>query len=128
MVCAPDPDSLDFTKSVSKLLLLLYGERHDRLRDDHSLINPTVNVWLTERVESGLSPDTGGEQFQNQIYLYNVHNPRSDVEWARKVIASFALPENSSKGVITIEGRMVERLHLAMAERLVAIVEAISHA
>ena len=52
----------------------------------------------------------------------------SDVEWARKVIVSFALPENSSKGVITIEGRMVERLHLAMAERLVAIVEAISHA
>jgi citrate lyase subunit beta / citryl-CoA lyase len=51
-----------------------------------------------------------------------------DVEWAEKIIASFALPENSSKGVITVEGRMVERLHLTMAERLVAIVEAISHA
>jgi citrate lyase subunit beta/citryl-CoA lyase len=53
-------------------------------------------------------------------------NP-SDVEWAHKVIASYSLPENTSKGVITIEGRMVERLHRAMAERLVEIVGAISH-
>lgn len=49
-----------------------------------------------------------------------------EVEWARKVIAAFALPENARKGVITVEGRMVERLHLAMAERLVTIAEAIA--
>ena len=49
------------------------------------------------------------------------------MEWAHKVIASYSLPENTSKGVITIEGRMVERLHRAMAERLVEIVGAISH-
>ena len=42
--------------------------------------------------------------------------------------AGFALPENALKGVITIEGRMVERLHLAMAERTAAIAEAIAHA
>jgi citrate lyase subunit beta/citryl-CoA lyase len=52
----------------------------------------------------------------------------ADVAWAHRIIASYALPENAGKGVITIEGRMVERLHLSMAERLVALVEAISHA
>ncbi len=51
-----------------------------------------------------------------------------EVAWAAKIIASFALPENALKGVITIEGRMVERLHLAMAERTAAIAEAIVHA
>jgi citrate lyase subunit beta/citryl-CoA lyase len=49
-----------------------------------------------------------------------------EVSWSRKVIGAFALPEHKGKGVITVEGRMVERLHLAMAERVVAIAEAIA--
>ncbi|MGE0005143.1 MAG: CoA ester lyase [Parvibaculaceae bacterium] len=48
-----------------------------------------------------------------------------EVSWSRKVIEAFALSEHRGKGVITVEGRMVERLHLAMAERVVAIAEAI---
>ena len=50
----------------------------------------------------------------------------AEVEWARRIIAAFNLPENSSQGVITIDGRMVERLHLTMAERTVTIAEAIA--
>ena len=37
---------------------------------------------------------------------------------ARAVVAAFALPENDGKGAIALDGRMVERLHLAEAERL----------
>lgn len=48
-----------------------------------------------------------------------------DIAWAEKVIAAFALPENAARGVITVEGKMVERLHLAMAERVAAIAAAI---
>jgi citrate lyase subunit beta / citryl-CoA lyase len=51
-----------------------------------------------------------------------------EIAWSRRIIENFALPENASKGVITIDGRMVERLHLAMAERVVTISEAIAHA
>lgn len=39
---------------------------------------------------------------------------------ARAVVAAFALPENAGSGVIAVDGRMVERLHLAAAERLLA--------
>ncbi|NNE24477.1 MAG: CoA ester lyase [Rhizobiales bacterium] len=49
-----------------------------------------------------------------------------EVDWARQVIAAFAKPENASKGVITIDGRMVERLHEVMAARTVAIADAIA--
>lgn len=49
-----------------------------------------------------------------------------EVQWSRKIIAAFDLPENAKKGVITVEGRMVERLHLVMAKRTVAIAEAIA--
>jgi citrate lyase subunit beta/citryl-CoA lyase len=49
-----------------------------------------------------------------------------EVETARKVIAVFDLPENDNKGVIQIDGRMVERLHAEMARRTVAIADAIA--
>ena len=48
-----------------------------------------------------------------------------DVVLARKMIAAFDLPENKSKGVVSIDGRMVERLHAEMARRTVAIADAI---
>ena len=49
-----------------------------------------------------------------------------EVAQARKMIAAFDLPENKNKGVVSIEGRMVERLHAEMARRTVAIAEAIA--
>ena len=49
-----------------------------------------------------------------------------DVEAARKMIAAFDLPENKSKGVVSIDGRMVERLHADMARRTVAIADSIA--
>jgi citrate lyase subunit beta / citryl-CoA lyase len=48
-----------------------------------------------------------------------------EVAWSRTIIAAFQLPGNDKKGVITVDGRMVERLHLVMAKRTVAIAEAI---
>ncbi|MER8902867.1 CoA ester lyase [Mesorhizobium sp. M0514] len=44
---------------------------------------------------------------------------------ARAVKDAFALPENAGKGVIALNGRMVERLHLAQAEKLLAKAAAI---
>jgi citrate lyase subunit beta/citryl-CoA lyase len=51
--------------------------------------------------------------------------PEAEVAFARKIIAAFAQPEARGKGVITVEGRMVELLHAEMARRTVAIAEAI---
>ena len=45
---------------------------------------------------------------------------------ARAIIEAFALPENCGKGVIKVNGRMTELLHLEQARRLVALDEAIS--
>ncbi|WP_374847137.1 HpcH/HpaI aldolase/citrate lyase family protein [Brucella thiophenivorans] len=43
-----------------------------------------------------------------------------DVAYARAVVAVFAQPENADKGVVSLDGQMVERLHLKIAERLLA--------
>jgi citrate lyase subunit beta/citryl-CoA lyase len=53
-------------------------------------------------------------------------SPSADeVAQARKIIAAFGLPENKTKGVVALDGRMVERLHAEMARRTVAIADAI---
>lgn len=52
----------------------------------------------------------------------------AEVASAEKILAAFALPENAAKGVISLDGRMVERLHAEMAERTVAIARAIAAA
>lgn len=43
-----------------------------------------------------------------------------EIEWARKVVAAFAASEAEGLGVIRVEGEMVERLHLAQAQDLLA--------
>jgi len=64
----------------------------------------------------------------NQIEACNAaFSPAPDeVAQARKIIAAFDLPENREKGVVQIDGRMVERMHADMARRTVAIAEAIA--
>jgi citrate lyase subunit beta/citryl-CoA lyase len=42
------------------------------------------------------------------------------------VVEAFDSPENAGKGVLKVEGRMVERLHLMQARRLIAVAEAIA--
>jgi citrate lyase subunit beta / citryl-CoA lyase len=48
-----------------------------------------------------------------------------DVAHAKNIIAAFELPENRDKGVVQLDGRMIERLHADMARRTVAIAQAI---
>ena len=55
-----------------------------------------------------------------------VFSPSADeVMVARKMIAAFELPENANKGVVQVDGKMVERLHAEMAKQTVAIADAI---
>jgi citrate lyase subunit beta / citryl-CoA lyase len=64
----------------------------------------------------------------NQIAAANeVFAPTSDeLEAARAIVTAFERPENAHKGVISLNGRMVERLHAEMAKRVVTMAEAIA--
>jgi citrate lyase subunit beta / citryl-CoA lyase len=64
----------------------------------------------------------------NQIETANAAFAPSadDLAWARAVIAAFADPANAGLGALKVAGRMTERLHLAEAQRLVALDAAIA--
>lgn len=86
-------------------------------------------LGLREECERGRTLGMDGKTLihPSQIAPCNeVFSPtEEEVEWSRKIIAAFRQPENAKKGVIVVEGRMVERLHLGMAERTVYIAESI---
>ncbi len=50
----------------------------------------------------------------------------AEIAWAERVIAAFADPARDDHGAIRLDGAMVERLHLAEAERIVALAEGTS--
>lgn len=52
--------------------------------------------------------------------------PPEEVARARKIIGAFDAPENQTKGVVQLDGQMVERLHVEMAKRTIAIADAIA--
>jgi citrate lyase subunit beta / citryl-CoA lyase len=84
---------------------------------------------LREECERGRTLGMDGKSLihPSQIAPCNeIFSPtEEEVHWSRKVIDAFGQPENINKGVIVVEGRMVERLHLALAQRTVTIAEQI---
>ncbi len=59
----------------------------------------------------------------SQIETCNrVFSPSADqIAWAKAVADAFAQPENAALGAIRVNGKMAERLHLAQAERILAV-------
>ncbi|MDY0959698.1 CoA ester lyase [Sphingomonas sp. CFBP8993] len=45
----------------------------------------------------------------------------AEIAWAQRVVAAFAEPDAATLGAIRLDGQMVERLHLAEAERILAL-------
>jgi citrate lyase subunit beta/citryl-CoA lyase len=84
---------------------------------------------LREECEHGRTLGMDGKTLihPNQVAPCNaIFSPtEEEVDWSRKVIDAFGQAENANKGVIVVEGRMVERLHFGMAQRTVAIAEQI---
>ena len=110
VVHAPEADSLALVKRTSRLLLLLYGLNANRLHSDHPF-HQTVDVWLSGQPLSISLPDAGGEQFKNQIYIFNIFADRRPVEWVREIaheyghyilpgVSGFKAPEEWANGVL----------------------------
>jgi citrate lyase subunit beta/citryl-CoA lyase len=49
-----------------------------------------------------------------------------EIELARKIIDAFTAAEAEGRGVVTVDGRMIENLHVANARRTLAVADAIA--
>lgn len=90
-----------------------------------------LNSWDGFRAECQQGRDFGMDGktliHPRQVQIANeVFSPTTDeVIWAEKVLAAFARPENATRGVISVDGKMVERLHERMALRVIETATAI---
>lgn len=50
----------------------------------------------------------------------------AEVEWSRRIIAAHAEAAAAGKGVVVVDGKLIENLHVANAKRLVALAEQIA--
>jgi citrate lyase subunit beta/citryl-CoA lyase len=51
----------------------------------------------------------------------------ADVEFAHKVIAAFDAASADGRGVLTVDGKMIENLHVDEARRVLAVEESLAH-
>ncbi len=49
-----------------------------------------------------------------------------EIDHARRVIEEFDLARREGRGVMTVDGRMIENLHVAMAQRTLAVADAVA--
>jgi citrate lyase subunit beta / citryl-CoA lyase len=50
----------------------------------------------------------------------------ADVDWSRKVIAAYEIASNKNEGVVVVDGKLVEHLHVESARNTVALADAIA--
>ncbi|HEV7464356.1 MAG TPA: CoA ester lyase [Methyloceanibacter sp.] len=115
---------------VPWLAMTIVAARAYRLDIIDGVYNEFMDVaGLREECERGRTLGMDGKTLihPSQVEPCNeIFSPtEEEVVWSRKIIDAFGQAENETKGVIVVEGRMVERLHFAMAQRTVAIAEQI---
>jgi citrate lyase subunit beta/citryl-CoA lyase len=123
----PTPDRRAFIYSLSAALAAARAYRLAAIDGVYNDINS--DAGLSAECEQGRALGFDGKSLIHpaQIETANrIFSPsETELSHAKDVIEAFALPENRGKGVISLNGKMVELLHLEQAERLVAIDEAI---
>ena len=123
----PTPDRSAFMYSLSAALV---AARAYGLAAIDGVYNDIRNeAGLSAECEQGRALGFDGKTLihPSQIETANrIFSPgEAELSHAKAVIEAFALPENRGKGVISLNGQMVELLHLEQAERLVAMHDSI---
>jgi len=107
-IYAPDTSDAELADKVGRFYLFLYHEVHQHLHFDHPAQQP-VSVWLSPT--NYANADVGGEQFRDQIYIYNIYAKRSSIEWCRELaheyghyilpgVTGYTAPEPWANGVL----------------------------
>lgn len=128
MRAQPDPARTPFHAALA---LAVTAARAEGLSAIDGVYNDIANVAGFEaECRQGLMFGFDGKTLihPSQLDVCNTVFAPTEEELARAhaVIAAFALPENAGKGVIKVDGKMTELLHLEEAKRVVAVADGIS--
>ena len=124
MRCTPGPNRLPLQPHLTAIVTAARAHRLIALDGVSNLL--ADGPELAAECAQGAAFGFDGKTLIHPAQIAPAHRafmPSADrIEWAQAVIAAFADPTNADKGAIRIGGEMVERLHLAEAERIVKTV------
>ena len=128
MRCAPGADRGPLLPALS---LAVMAARAHGLTILDGVYNDIPNLdGLAAECAQGAALGFDGKSLIHPSHLATANQvfapAEGEVAWARTVVAAYGAPEHAKAGVIKVEGRMVERLHLDQARRLIAVAEAIA--
>lgn len=128
MRCRPDATRTPLLASLN--LTVMAARAHGLAVLDGVFNDIQDDAGFRRQCDQGLELGFDGKTLihPSQVEVANAaFAPSSEeVEWAHIVVAAFAEPGAAAKGVLRVEGRMVERLHLDQARQVLAIAEAIA--
>lgn len=119
------PMSKDRTLLIPWMMTLVAAARAHGLQILDGVFNDFADVaGLESECRQGMAMGMDGKTLihPSQIAMANeMYAPSSEaITQAQAIVAAFAEPVNAQAGVVQIQGRMVERLHLEMAQQLLA--------
>ncbi len=94
---------------------------YNNVRDDEGFL-----VEATQGFEMGFDGKTLVHPSQVEPTNTLWAPSEDEINHARDVIAAFEEAQADGRGVVTVDGKMIENLHVAMAQRALAIAEAIA--
>ncbi|MBM3560928.1 MAG: CoA ester lyase [Alphaproteobacteria bacterium] len=122
------PDRMPMQASLG--LLLLAGRAYGKTVLDGVHLDLDDEAGFVAQCEQGLSLGFDGKTLihPKQVEPCNaVFAPKpEEVVLARRIIEVFAEAERAGKGVVLVDGKLIENLHVANARRTLAIAEAIA--
>jgi hypothetical protein len=83
------PSDAGLASRAVRLLALAHDSLTDHLKHPPANGDTPFDVWLCQKGQSG------GEQYHNNLYLYDLDAPRSSIEWLREIVHEYghlALP------------------------------------
>jgi len=126
-IAVATPDRLAFLFSLSAALVAARAYGLSAIDGVYNDINN--DAGLSAECEQGRVLGFDGKTLIHPAQIETSNRAFSpsaaELSQAQDVVDAFALPENLGKGVISVNGQMVELLHLQQAERLIAISDTI---
>jgi citrate lyase subunit beta/citryl-CoA lyase len=122
------PDRLPFLTGLG--LCLLAARAHGLAILDGVHLDLADDAGFAAACRQGLELGFDGKtlihpktiEVANQVFAPSA----AEVEWSRKIIATHAEATAEGKGVVLVDGKLIENLHVENAHRLVALADAIA--
>ena len=122
------PDRLPFVAALGHVMLV--ARAHNLVALDGVHLDLDDDAGFAAQCRQGLAFGFDGKTLIHPKTIATANTvfapPADEIAWSRKIIAAHAAATTEGKGVVLVDGKLIERLHVDNAERIFALADAIA--